>query len=39
MASVRFASATRLYPGTDRAAVDQLDLEIADGELLVLVGP
>ena len=39
MASVRFESATRLYPGTDRAAVDQLDLEIADGELLVLVGP
>ena len=39
MASVRFESATRLYPGTDRAAVDQLDLEIHDGELLVLVGP
>ncbi len=39
MATVRFESATRLYPGTDRAAVDQLDLEIADGELLVLVGP
>ena len=39
MASVRFESATRLYPGTDRAAVDELDLEIADGELLVLVGP
>jgi multiple sugar transport system ATP-binding protein len=39
VASVTFESATRLYPGTDRAAVDQLDLEIADGELLVLVGP
>jgi len=39
VASVRFESATRLYPGTDRAAVDQLDLVIADGELLVLVGP
>jgi len=39
VASVRFESATRLYPGTDRAAVDQLDLAINDGELLVLVGP
>jgi len=39
VASVRFEGATRLYPGTERAAVDQLDLEIADGELLVLVGP
>ena len=39
MASVTFAAATRLYPGTDRAAVDSLDLQIADGELLVLVGP
>ncbi len=39
MASVTFAAATRFYPGTDRAAVDSLDLQIADGELLVLVGP
>ena len=39
MASVTFESATRLYPGTERAAVDELDLVIADGELLVLVGP
>jgi len=36
---VTFESATRLYPGTERAAVDELDLVIADGELLVLVGP
>ncbi|HEU5222342.1 MAG TPA: sn-glycerol-3-phosphate ABC transporter ATP-binding protein UgpC [Candidatus Lumbricidophila sp.] len=39
MASVTFDKATRLYPGTTRAAVDQLNLEIADGEFLVLVGP
>ena len=39
MASVTFAAATRFYPGTDKAAVATLDLEIADGELLVLVGP
>ena len=39
MASVTFQAATRLYPGTDRPAVDTLDLQIADGELLVLVGP
>jgi multiple sugar transport system ATP-binding protein len=39
MASVRYELATRLYPGTDRPAVNQLDLEIDDGELLVLVGP
>ncbi|NCD17209.1 MAG: ATP-binding cassette domain-containing protein, partial [Actinobacteria bacterium] len=39
MASVTFDKATRLYPGSDRPAVDKLDLEIADGEFLVLVGP
>jgi multiple sugar transport system ATP-binding protein len=39
VATVRFDAATRLYPGTPRPAVDQLDLEINDGELLVLVGP
>ena len=39
MASVKFEAATRLYPGGDRAAVDQLNLEVADGEFLVLVGP
>jgi multiple sugar transport system ATP-binding protein len=39
VARVTFAAATRLYPGTDKPAVDALDLEIADGELLVLVGP
>src|SRR5260221_8116509 len=39
MADVRFVQATRIYTGTDAAAVDALDLEIADGEFLVLVGP
>ncbi|RPF26485.1 ABC transporter ATP-binding protein [Georgenia muralis] len=39
MASVTFDKATRIYPGGERPAVDALDLEIADGEFLVLVGP
>ena len=39
MASVTFDHATRVYPGGTRAAVDKLNLEIADGEFLVLVGP
>src|SRR3954454_22562483 len=39
MADVRFEQATRTYPGSDIPAVDALDLDIADGELMVLVGP
>ena len=39
MASVTFEEATRCYPGTARPAVDQLDLSVGDGELVVLVGP
>jgi multiple sugar transport system ATP-binding protein len=39
MASVTFDKATRLYPGSTRPAVDELDIQIADGEFLVLVGP
>ena len=39
MAEVRFEQATRLYPGTERPAVDALDLHVADGEFIVLVGP
>jgi multiple sugar transport system ATP-binding protein len=39
MATVTFEQATRLYPGTDRPAVEKLDLKIDDGEFLVLVGP
>src|SRR5919109_4388839 len=39
MAEVRFEEATKVYPGTDVAAVDALDLHIENGELMVLVGP
>ncbi|MGY1858221.1 ABC transporter ATP-binding protein [Modestobacter sp. SYSU DS0290] len=39
MATVTFDHATRIYPKAERPAVDALDLEIADGEFLVLVGP
>ncbi|MHA7239783.1 ABC transporter ATP-binding protein [Arthrobacter sp. TMS1-12-1] len=39
MATVTFDQATRLYPGTEKPAVDRLDIDIADGEFLVLVGP
>jgi multiple sugar transport system ATP-binding protein len=39
MASVRYDQATRIYAGTDSPAVDTLNLEIEDGEFLVLVGP
>jgi multiple sugar transport system ATP-binding protein len=39
MAEVRFEQATRIYPGTDVPALDAFDLEIGDGELMVLVGP
>jgi multiple sugar transport system ATP-binding protein len=39
LATVTFQRATRTYPGLDSPAVDHLDLEIGDGEFLVLVGP
>jgi multiple sugar transport system ATP-binding protein len=39
MASVSYASATRVYSGGMPPAVDALDLEISDGEFMVLVGP
>src|SRR5215210_8078708 len=39
MAAVRYEHATRTYEGTEIAAVDNLNLDIADAELLVLVGP
>jgi len=39
MAPVTYEKASRIYPGAERPAVDALDLEIADGEFLVLVGP
>jgi multiple sugar transport system ATP-binding protein len=39
MATVTYATASRIYPGVTRAAVDAFDLQIDDGEFLVLVGP
>ncbi len=39
MATVTFDAATRIYAGADRPAVDALDLQVEDGEFLVLVGP
>src|SRR5215213_7714160 len=39
MANVTFEKAQRWYPGADSPAVPGIDLEIADGEFMVLVGP
>ncbi|MTB86824.1 sn-glycerol-3-phosphate ABC transporter ATP-binding protein UgpC [Aeromicrobium senzhongii] len=39
MSAVVFEGATRVYPGQERPAVDHIDLEVEDGEFLVLVGP
>ena len=39
MATVKFDQATRIYPGNDKPSVDRLDIDVADGEFLVLVGP
>jgi multiple sugar transport system ATP-binding protein len=39
MATVTFDKTTRHFPGAASPAVDALDLEIGDGEFLVLVGP
>jgi multiple sugar transport system ATP-binding protein len=39
MATVTFEKAQRWYPGMDKPAVPGIDLEIADGEFMVLVGP
>jgi multiple sugar transport system ATP-binding protein len=39
MTAVRYDHATRTYSGSEDPAVDDLDLDIGDGELLVLVGP
>jgi multiple sugar transport system ATP-binding protein len=39
MAQVTYAQATRAYAKDAPAAVDALDLEIKDGEFMVLVGP
>ncbi|GAB3996101.1 ABC transporter ATP-binding protein [Nocardioides marmoraquaticus] len=39
MASITFKKAQRWYPGADKPAVPGIDLEIKDGEFMVLVGP
>ncbi|MCJ0979263.1 sn-glycerol-3-phosphate ABC transporter ATP-binding protein UgpC [Rhodococcus sp. ARC_M12] len=39
MATISYDRATRLFPGSSTPAVDALDLQIEDGEFLVLVGP
>ncbi|MFL6096171.1 MAG: ABC transporter ATP-binding protein [Blastococcus sp.] len=39
MATIRYNRATLVYPGATHPSVDALDLDIADGEFLVLVGP
>ena len=39
MATVTFDKAQRWYPGADVPAVPGIDLEIKDGEFMVLVGP
>jgi multiple sugar transport system ATP-binding protein len=39
MATITFDKAQRWYPGADTPAVPGLDLEINDGEFMVLVGP
>jgi multiple sugar transport system ATP-binding protein len=39
MAEVEYVDASCFYPGNPVAAVDALNLDIADGEFMVLVGP
>jgi multiple sugar transport system ATP-binding protein len=39
MAEVQFIDASRIYPGSTIPAVNDLNLDIADGEFMVLVGP
>ena len=39
MATISFKKAQRWYPGADTPAVPGIDLEIEDGEFMVLVGP
>jgi len=39
MSTVTYDNASRIYPGSNIAAVDSLNLDVADGEFLVLVGP
>jgi multiple sugar transport system ATP-binding protein len=39
MSFVQYVNASRIYPGNPVPAVNDLSLEIADGEFMVLVGP
>ena len=39
MAEVKYVEASRIYPGNPVPAVNKLNLDIADGEFMVLVGP
>jgi multiple sugar transport system ATP-binding protein len=39
MATVSFIDASRIYPGSTVPAVNKLNLDIKDGEFVVLVGP
>ena len=39
MAAITYDHATLQYPGAERPSVNALNLDIADGEFLVLVGP
>jgi multiple sugar transport system ATP-binding protein len=39
MATISYISATCVYPGATAPSVDDLNLEVEDGEFMVLVGP
>jgi multiple sugar transport system ATP-binding protein len=39
MSEIRFEQATRIYAGSETAAVESLELLVEDGEFMVLVGP
>ena len=39
MASITYKNASCIYEGSDKLAVDNLNLDISDGEFVVLVGP
>jgi osmoprotectant transport system ATP-binding protein len=36
---IRLEDLTKIFPAQDKAAVDDLSLEIYEGEIVVLVGP
>ena len=39
MAAITYKNASCIYEGSDKLAVDNLNLDIEDGEFIVLVGP